>query len=695
MKKSFVFFLPEIGFYPYARILSVYADALQRKNKVVHFLTCGGVLGACIFKNQILQEHAADCEERLQNCCTVCRRHEKILRRRYGFTFLHLEDFLSTEDAAAGEKIIAQAEPHLEDCRFRGINIGRQSLYDVILAYKDSDAAQQREARSMLRHQIVTNVQIMLAAKKLIADMPVAAFACTQNYNAQAALRNACSSAGILLYQIENPLFLGYGGDRNYIAPTPLNNHKSQLLGKWPLVAGLAIPRDLVRENFNDVYFRNYGFNGHLFSPNKGKDPGEILKHYKLDAKKKILVAYTSSTDELSASQNLYASLGLNPPFRHLFDDQLAWLTALIKFSIQRECQLIIRVHPRMGDTRARAGRSPQLKIFQDALATLPQNCRVVWPEEPLSSYDLAELADVALTSWSTMSFELCRIGVPCVASSKSPAYTDTPFLRCPSTKEEYFSQIDAALQTPYTFDKLIGAVRFFYFAQNMLTFKIPAGVSQQFPPTIYHDRPTPRIPDTALRDVEKIFSGETSPFELNYAALLHHQQDKAAPLEEKTSLFDGIGHFIETTYHRPPLPAEPPLSPGKRIKKIIKKKFPAFLLTPVRRLLQLKQRLLPGNFQREVHIPCWEQRTLLVSTDATSADICRQATAAVPTLRILLLTGQQNTVYFRHGQALQRTSRLMTRLGHLLLNNYPCQWETSQDYAKATSIAFCDLSRP
>lgn len=678
MKKSFIFFLPEIGFYPYARMLSVYADALQRGGEAVHFLTCGGGLQACIFKNQILQEYTADSEKLVRDCCAACRRHEKILRRRYGFSFLHIENFLSAEDVSLGKTVVAEAEPCLEDCQFQGVNIGRQSLYDVILAYKDNSSSLRGNARIMLKRQLQTNIYITLAAQQLADRMPVAAFACTQNYNAQTALRNACTASGVPLYQIENPQFLGYGGDRNYISQTLLLDHKRQNLKTWPLVADLAIPGDIVRDNFNDVYFRNYGRNGHLFSPNKSQNPGNILSRYDLDSNKKILVAYTSSMDELNASQNLYASLGLEMPFRHLFADQTAWLAALIDFTTQRGYQLLIRIHPRMGNTQARAGRSPQLKIFQEALAKLPPNCRVVWPEDPISSYDLAELADVALTAWSTMSFELCRIGVPCIAASTSPTSTDTDFLHCPSTIEDYFHQIDAVLQTPYTLEQLIGAVRFFYFAQNMGTFKIPSGVSQQFPPSIYHDRPIPRIPNAALPDVKKIFSGETSPLELNYAALLRHQADVNAHQEERAAIFAGIGHLVETSY-QPPTTLRQAKTGRGGVKKKIKKLLPAFLLSAAQRVIQLKQHVLPNDFQRAVHIPCWEPRTLCVSTDATVADRCRQATAADPNLRVLLLTGQQNTVYFRHGKALPRTSRLMVRLGRLLLENYQCRWEAPQ----------------
>jgi len=674
----FVFFLPELSYYPYARILSVYADCLQRQGFPVFFLTCKGGLDSCIYRIRLASEGKEPSDRNMAQYCASCRRHQKLLHQRYNFEYIYIEDILGHDGKQMAEDIVAQCAD-LKNCQFKGVNVGQQAQYDLILMYKDGELRLTPPKEHMLRRQLRANIKISMAASNLMAKYAVRGFACTQNYNAQAALRNACIPENVQVFQIEIPLFLGYGGDRNYITKDLLLHFRSVMLKHWEQVEGLPIPEEAVQDNFSDVYFRNYGSNAHLFSPNKGNDPGELLGTLGLDKNKKILVAYTSSTDEIAATQNMYASMGYSFPFQHLFATQEEWILRTAAYAEQKGYQLVVRMHPRMGQTASLARESPQLADFRKALADIPASCTVIWPEDSVSSYDLAELADVVLSSWSTMSQELSRIGIPCIAVSKTYAYSNTEFICCPDSVEEYLLQIDASVNGGYTFETFKKAIRFFNYTQSLMVYKIPHGVSHQFPPTIYHDRPTPRIPDAALSDLKQIFLGQSTPFDQNFAKLTQYQNTESSAAKEAGAIFEGIGHFLESTYApRSAVGASHQIK--QNLKRWLKKNLPKSLVSLIKNARSLKHAFLPGEFERDVHIPLWDARTLLVSTDEGKTESFQQATAQDSSLRILLVTGAQGTVYFMHGMALPRTSRLIVRLGLLLLENYPHKVVAPQD---------------
>ena len=671
MNDFFVFFLPEMSIFPYARMLSVYADALQRQKKEVIFLTCNGGLDSCWPRSWLVGAGKEDSPDAMARCCAECRRIKKLLGNRYGFTFTSVEELLTADDIESANASVSACK-NLKKCQYAGVEIGSQAQYDLILLFKDGDLAVTPRVEDLLRRQLLVNIKIQMAVKRFAQKKHVNALIYTQNYNAQAALRNVSRKLNITAYQVDIPLFLGYGGDRNYISKNILRNEMEHWLQAWNYVSSIPISSNSVKDCFSDVYFRNFGANDHLFSLNKGKNPQEIIDGLSLAGDKKILVAYTSSADEIAASEKIFATLGYTFPFRHIFSSQVEWIKALAEYADRRGYQLVVRIHPRMG---AVGKESPQLVEFQQALVNLPECCRIIWPKDPISSYDLAELADVALTSWSTMSQELSRIGVPCMAATKTSAYPDAPFLRCPSTSEEYFRQLDAVLEGDYTFKYFVEAVRFSNFTLAMTPFIIKNGVSQQFPPSIFHDKPIPRIPDEQLSAVQSFFEGTTSPLELNIAQLQKNLDSDSALAEEKAAIFDGVAHFMESTF-------APREASGAQmvscIKKRIKKNIPACLLNVIRKVKALKQRICPGDFARELHIPYWEKRDLYISTDTSVADALLAATSSDHSLRVLLVVDDSNVTYFSKGQALPRTSKLMARLGRLMLENYACRWGMS-----------------
>src|SRR6202000_188829 len=123
------------------------------------------------------------------------------------------------------------------------------------------------------------------------------------------------------------------------------------------------------------------------------KTTADREKKLGLSRGRKTLVAYTSSLDEFVASRGVLEALGR--PYAagpKPFDDQSAWLRALVDWTASRpDLQLVGRIHPRTGSSRYATVASEYFRLKSE-FATTPSNVTVVWPEDPVSRYNLGDI---------------------------------------------------------------------------------------------------------------------------------------------------------------------------------------------------------------------------------------------------------------------------------------------------------------
>jgi hypothetical protein len=219
---------------------------------------------------------------------------------------------------------------------------------------------------------------------------------------------------------------------------------------QWPQWRDLALPPEAVAQVIDDVVVRLTGSGPNVYSPNKtvGSDLRAALK---LDPTRKLLVAYTSSQDEYDALKANLRGLGLEAPVsRDAFADTFAWLDFLVPYvEASEDLQLVIRAHPRVGATARDRLPSAEYERYRRELGKPFRHCRVVWPEEKISSYDLAEIADVALVSWSSIGLELARLGVPVLSGNRSvmTIAPESGFIALAETPEEYWRMLHELLR--------------------------------------------------------------------------------------------------------------------------------------------------------------------------------------------------------------------------------------------------------
>jgi hypothetical protein len=117
-------------------------------------------------------------------------------------------------------------------------------------------------------------------------------------------------------------------------------------------------------------------------------------------------------------------------------------LQRVIRFLADRpEVQVVVRIHPAETWT---VGPSVE-EIIRTVLPELPSHIHLVGSTEKINTYDLMEIADLALVYTTTAGLEMATRGIPVLVSGKAH-YRKKGFTLDADTWDEYFSTLDRAL---------------------------------------------------------------------------------------------------------------------------------------------------------------------------------------------------------------------------------------------------------
>ncbi|MDA2923043.1 hypothetical protein MYX65_00050 [Acidobacteria bacterium AH-259-L09] len=146
------------------------------------------------------------------------------------------------------------------------------------------------------------------------------------------------------------------------------------------------------------------------------------------------------------------------------FPNRMEWLRQTVAWFISRpDLQLVIRAHP----SEVRAPKETRQKVLDELEACfprLPTHIRVIPPDDPLSSYEVANIIDVALMHSTKFGLELALRGVPVVVCGKAP-YRNKGFTHDVVTREQYFDLLERLQDLlPMTEQELQRARRYAYY---------------------------------------------------------------------------------------------------------------------------------------------------------------------------------------------------------------------------------------
>jgi hypothetical protein len=426
-------------------------------------------------------------------------------------------------------QVLADAPENLLDFEFDGHEIGRLSAVDLVLAKKISSLENVSDSiRAAWLQYIAAGLFAYVTVGEICKRYKVTRFVHVPDYQMGLAGMLAAKEHGARSYGASLASHRNVDFRRYTIWPDVWKPSSFVQLSAWPECRELALSSERVREISEDQLVRLGGVGSHIYSPAKTADASDPRPRWGLATDRKLLVAYTSSLDEVMATRLGLVGLGLTVPERDQpFNSQIEWLQALVDYVAGSDnLQLVVRVHPREGATKHSTVASQHLLKLREVFAAPRPHCRFVWPEDPISSYDLAEAADLALTSWSTIGLEVARLGVPVLVAFNGSwaAMPQDDFLEWGATPAEYFTKLQRLLVEPLTLPRISRAFRWYNLYHLGTTFDLGDIV----PSSTFTGLPKYRRPAEA-RSIEEVIVHGREACDINVERLRTAQGSESA----------------------------------------------------------------------------------------------------------------------------------------------------------------------
>jgi len=497
-----LFFSHEAGLEPFLASYAILAKTRVEFGRASIMLSCDGFLPICNVKNSMAMKptRAGDTEN---PACQSCRKAAASRYSEYGLAAIGIESLLGSPEQAKIEKIIEENLSDLSRVSYGGVNIGALAVGDTLRVVRKSNPTEfTAEDREMVKALVFSSLAICLVLEKVASRFSVERIVYFGDYAFFIAAEIRAERDGIAVTRITH--LYNRDVDRRMISlqKTCANVALLDQIDRWPEYRDYPIERSAISAIAEGALYRLRGHGGaSTHSPNWAKETTGLEQALGLSRSRKTLVAYTSSLDEFVASRGVLEALGR--PFAtgpRPFDDQFAWLRALVDWTESRsDVQLIVRVHPRTGSGRFPTVASEYYRLKTE-FAACPSNVVIVWPDDPVSSYNLAEIADAVLVSWSTIGLECARFGIPVIAAfSRIGSFPTGSFISFEETPQRYFARLEKAVDVPASLANITEAYRWTHYA-----FWAPVvDVSDVIPAWDYPSVPPWRVPgnsETILR---------------------------------------------------------------------------------------------------------------------------------------------------------------------------------------------------
>lgn len=541
-----ILFIPEIGIYPYARGLAVIGDAITKQGGKV-FIThdTGQMLRSPIMAMYNTSINISVSErEKIKKATESCY---KAILRNYNFSSIELSDFVNRKLIKEINSLEIDTNSDLRKIQFRGFPVGQIAEYDFILDTKFTYYKNLSVSHRKLYLQYVKNTALAVAISDGICEQYKPSLFLTFNEYAQCqAVRYSANKHGIERMALTYPVHFDIDASRFSIWKPTYEYWIYDHCQKWDKWKNIPINEKHVALCWDDSIFRMYDGGSHIFSSRKRGDPSDIFNSLNLDPKCKTIVVYTSSQDEIRCSEISMLIWGEKWRPTNVFSSQIDWLRMLRKYAVKKSnIQIIVRIHPREG-VGILGINSQHLRRLKSEFKQSTKNFIIVWPDDPISSYDLMELADLCLISWSLMGQEAARVGIPVLSYVRNMFYPDDDFIQTAGNLKEYESKLDSMLNMGYKWNHLVKAVRFYHWR----TF-IPSLDLGDMVPTDYDDHSVwPKTKPVAIKDINNIVSGNMDLIKCNIKKWNESLPPHALYREGK-AMKKSIRYFIDKIYFK------------------------------------------------------------------------------------------------------------------------------------------------
>lgn len=461
MKKAFIF-LPETQVYYYAYTFGIFGNALKKNGYEVYISDCNQLVYRCpiMLMNNIKSRNDSCMGDR----CQYCKNNIKKLTRRYDFTPCDLSKYVTDIEREEIFKLCdGKVSANWNKIEYEGYHVGQIAIGDLMREKKVLGISElSKDEEDVYQQYIITMSLIICAFKKIVSDIQPDIVMAFNPYVQNQAVHLVCDRLGIKFKYFSNED--NQGSDYSLFTITDKFSLKERIdhNQNFASVRDLALNYNQTLQCYEDAAYKGFFYGSHIFSAKKTNNTDELLEKLGLDINKKTICAFTSSYDEPLGNEIYFREWNLKDNSVSLFNIQYDWLHYLVDYARRHDdIQIIVRIHPR----EAQTGQSYHVKFLKSKLILLPDNYRIIWPEENISSYDLFDICDLCLVNNSTMAMECHRQAIPVVGYVQNFLYPNEGYFLEAKSILEYESALNSYLYEgkKTTIEDLKKSTRFFY----------------------------------------------------------------------------------------------------------------------------------------------------------------------------------------------------------------------------------------
>lgn len=545
--KPAILFIPEAGIYPFVRGLAVLGDAIKKQGTEVLITRCTGQMIRCpLMAMKKFPLNATKAQK--ESLCTICAKRLNCVKQKYKFQIINLADFVNEELIKEIDNALNSSYDDLEKIVFRGFPVGQIAQYDFILETKFPYSKNLSPEHKAIYAVYVKNTALAIAVTDELCKKYNPSLLITFNEYAQCqGVRYSAEKRRVARRAMTYPVHFNVDSSRFSIWRSTCEFWRYRHCQNWNEGKNIPISPENVFECWKDALFRMFRVGSHIFSARKNSDPAVIFKKLGLKANRKTIVVYTSSQDERGSVEIAMKIWSEDNGVKDAFKNQIEWLSVLREYAKHRnDVQIVVRIHPREGHRQFRFD-SQHLILLKEKFKKNTDNFFIVWPDNPISSYDLMELANVCLVPWTLMGQECARVGIPVLTYTGNMFYPDDDFMQVAVDKEQYFKKLDGIIEMDYTRSHLLKAIRFYHWRIFLPSLDLSETVPNDFNAVNFW----PFAPPSMIPVINEILMGDEDVIRFNIEKWKKSLSDDAEK-KEKEAFEKAIRFFIDAIFYPP-----------------------------------------------------------------------------------------------------------------------------------------------
>jgi hypothetical protein len=455
-----VFYAPHAGIWVHAFPEALVAEALAQSGHQIVYVTCDRQFsGYC---NPMMARRLSydSPQEKKFATCRNCMDSASRIKQSFGLQGTTIGSCLESQDQREIEAILGKVNrDNFLDLQVDGIPVGRMATYELLLNRKkrslDFSEPEWAEYEILLGNAL----RSLFASRRLLdREKPDRVIAYNTLYAVNHVACKLAESRGIPSY------FLHAGGNLSRRMETLLFGRRDgvqfydHLLAFWPSERQTPCMESSIASVTDHFLELLRGRNVYAYSSPKARGKIDLVSRFEIPAGAKVLVATMSSPDERFAAKVIDV---MSDGSGKVFADQVEWIRVLCAWLRTRpDLFLVVRVHPREFPNKRERVTSEHARELAEVLGKMPPNVRVNWPDDQVSLYDLAGIADVFLNAWSAAGKEMSLLGLPVVVYAPELLVYPPDLNYAAQTREQYFELIDQALADGWRAERMRIAFR-------------------------------------------------------------------------------------------------------------------------------------------------------------------------------------------------------------------------------------------